>query len=72
MADLDAIVQQLEAERDRIDAAIRALRGIGQTSSGSQPKRHISAVRARTSGDLRDDITCRLWTVVPVACIDRY
>src|SRR5437879_12690799 len=31
------IVKQLEAERDRIDAAISALRGLGQTSSGSQP-----------------------------------
>jgi hypothetical protein len=36
MADLDAILKQLEAERDRIDAAIKALRGLGQTSSGSQ------------------------------------
>src|SRR5437016_14652197 len=54
MADLDAIVQQLEAERDRIDAAIRALRGIGQTSSGSQPKRHISAAgRARIAAAAR-------------------
>src|SRR2546425_12992656 len=38
MANLDAIVKHLEAERDRIDAAIKALRGIGQTSSGSQPR----------------------------------
>src|SRR5439155_13096601 len=37
MANLDAIVKQLEAERDRIDSAIKALQGVGQTSSGSQP-----------------------------------
>ncbi len=54
MADLDAIVNQLEAERDRIDSAIKALRGIGQTSSGSQPKRHISAAgRARIAAAAR-------------------
>src|SRR5437870_4935725 len=38
MADLDAIVKQLEAERDRIDSAIKALRGLDSTSGG-QPKR---------------------------------
>src|SRR5690348_11493324 len=54
MADLDAIVKQLEAERDRIDSAIRALRGIGQTSSSRQPKRHISAAgRARIAAAAR-------------------
>src|SRR2546429_8119416 len=54
MANFDAIVKQLEAERDRIDAAIKALRGIGQTSSGSQPKRHISAAgRARIAAAAR-------------------
>ena len=54
MANLDAIVKQLETERDRIDSAIRALRGIGQTSTGSQPKRHISAAgRARIAAAAR-------------------
>jgi hypothetical protein len=54
MADLDAIVKQLEVERDRIDSAIKALRGIGQTSSRSQPKRHISAAgRARIAAAAR-------------------
>jgi len=54
MADLDAIVKQLEAERDRIDSAIKALRGVGQVSSGSQPKRHISAAgRARIAAAVR-------------------
>ena len=54
MANFDAIVKQLEAERDRIDAAIKALRGIGQTSSGSQPKRRISAAgRARIAAAAR-------------------
>jgi hypothetical protein len=54
MADLDAIVKQLEAERDRIDSAIKALRGLGQTSPGSQPKRHISAAgRARIAAAAR-------------------
>jgi len=54
MANFDAIVKQLEAERDRIDSAIQALRGIGQTSSGSRPKRHISAAgRARIAAAAR-------------------
>src|SRR5438309_8574071 len=54
MANLDAIVKELEAERDRIDSAITALRGIGQSSSGSQPKRHISAAgRARIAAAAR-------------------
>ena len=51
---IEQIVQQLRAERDRIDVAIRALRGVGQTSSGSQPKRHISAAgRARIAAAAR-------------------
>src|SRR5438876_12328112 len=54
MANFDAIVKQLEAERDRIDAAIKALRGIGQHSSGSQPNRRISAAgRARIAAAAR-------------------
>src|SRR3989442_11239688 len=36
MANLDAIVKQLETERDRIDSAIRAVRGIGR------PQREVS------------------------------
>ena len=47
MANLDAIVKQLEAERDRIDSAIRALRGLGNPSSGQQRKRRTMSAAAR-------------------------
>ena len=46
MADVDAIVKQLEAERDRIDSAIKALRGLDSTSGG-QPKRRTMSAAAR-------------------------
>jgi hypothetical protein len=39
MSDLTAIVKQLEAERHRIDSAIKALRGINQNSPGRRRKR---------------------------------
>ncbi len=40
------IVKQLEAERDRIDSAIKALRGLDSTSGG-QPKRRTMSAAAR-------------------------
>jgi len=35
MANLESIVQQLRAERDKIDAAIRALTSLGQRTGGA-------------------------------------
>ncbi|HEV2399572.1 MAG TPA: hypothetical protein VGS27_21690 [Candidatus Sulfotelmatobacter sp.] len=43
MANLNAIVRQLEAERARIDAAIQALRGVGGKSGIRRGRRTLSA-----------------------------
>ena len=51
--DLNAIVEQLQEERNRIDAAIQALKGIGsnkQPQSGTastKPKRRVSKAARR-------------------------
>jgi len=55
MANIESIVQQLRQERDRLDAAIRALtsvaggRGISKsiTTSDAAPKRRTLSVAAR-------------------------
>lgn len=52
------IIEQLEAERDRIDQAIRALGSLGGTKSGTRrgrkPGRHMSAeARARIGAAMR-------------------
>jgi hypothetical protein len=46
---LDAIVKQLEAERDRLDSALQALRGIGHVSGrgGGRKGRTMSAAGRR-------------------------
>jgi hypothetical protein len=46
MENLNDIMMQLQAERDRIDAAIKVLRGIGAIS-GKQGKRRTLSVAAR-------------------------
>lgn len=46
MANLDAIIDELQQERDRLDKAIAVLSSlIGQAkrAPGNRPKRHISA-----------------------------
>lgn len=48
MADLSSIVKQLIAERDRLNAAIAALEGVGNRTSRKSAKRTLSAAaRAR-------------------------
>jgi len=55
MANLESIVQQLRAERDKIDAAIRALTSLGQGSRAATkrsggvtgPKRKTLSAAAR-------------------------
>jgi len=47
MADFGAIVKQLEAERDRLDAAITALRGLSGNTSGVPRKRRTMSAAAR-------------------------
>jgi exonuclease VII small subunit len=47
MADIESIVQELKRERDRLDAAIRALTSVNGSGrgnhSGSSGKRRLSA-----------------------------
>jgi hypothetical protein len=43
MSNLNAIVKQLELERERIDYAIKALRGIGMNSIAPLKRRTMSA-----------------------------
>ena len=43
MTNLSEIVKQLEAERGRIDAAIKALQGVGGVSAKRGKRRTISA-----------------------------
>jgi len=54
MANIESIVQQLRQERDRLDAAIRALTSLGGSgtgrnngSSGAGPKRRTLSAAAR-------------------------
>lgn len=47
MTDLIGIIKQLEQERDRIDQAIRALRGVGSPNGAGRPKRFLSAAARR-------------------------
>jgi hypothetical protein len=54
MANIESIVQQLRQERDRLDAAIRALTSLGggrtgqnSASTGAAPKRRTLSVAAR-------------------------
>lgn len=54
MADLKSIIQQLTEERDRIDAAIRALQQVegltnGHKNTGAVPLTNSSARRARAN-----------------------
>ena len=57
MADLSSIVKQLIVERDRLNAAIAALEGVGKGSSsrkGRSAKRTLSAsARARIAAAQR-------------------
>jgi hypothetical protein len=46
MANLDDIIQQLQAERGRIDAAIKVLQGIG-AGPGKQGKRRTMSAAGR-------------------------
>jgi transcription initiation factor TFIIIB Brf1 subunit/transcription initiation factor TFIIB len=45
MTNMQGIIRQLEQERDRIDSAIQALRGVG--SSGATRSRRTLSVAAR-------------------------
>lgn len=47
MADLNAIVAQLKAERAKLDKAISALSGVAGKSSGGGTRRLSAAARAR-------------------------
>jgi len=52
MANIEGIVQQLRQERDRLDAAIRALTAVGggtsqSTVSSAAPKRRTLSMAAR-------------------------
>ena len=47
MTDINGIIKQLELERDRIDSAIQALRGVGSTNGARRPKRTLSAAARR-------------------------
>jgi hypothetical protein len=53
MANIESIVQQLRQERDRLDAAIRALTSVGggtgqsTASTGATPKRRTLSAAAR-------------------------
>lgn len=51
MTNLDGIVQQLKKERDRLDAAIRALTSLdgaaGTSGRGGSPRRRTLSVAAR-------------------------
>ncbi|HXY10058.1 MAG TPA: hypothetical protein VEI52_19610 [Terriglobales bacterium] len=47
MANINAIVNQLEAERDRIDAALKALRELGNTPGRRHKRRTMSAAARR-------------------------
>jgi len=52
MTDFSAIIEQLETERNQIDAAIKALQGLGSTSTTSgkpQPKTMSASARRRIS-----------------------
>jgi hypothetical protein len=47
MAKLDAIVKELQQERDRIDAAIKALTSLGGNSPRTHTRRTMSATARR-------------------------
>jgi hypothetical protein len=55
MADLDAMVAQLKAERAKLDKAIEALSGVAGKSSGGGPgtRRLSAAARARIAAAQR-------------------
>jgi hypothetical protein len=54
MTNLTEIIKQLEAERGRIDAAIRALRGVGTVPATKGKRRTMSAAgRARIAAAQR-------------------
>jgi hypothetical protein len=47
MTDLNGIIKQLEQERDRIESAILALRGVGSRNGASGTRRTLSAAARR-------------------------
>jgi hypothetical protein len=47
MVNLDAIVKELQQERDRLDAAIKVLTSLGSTSSRTRTARTMSAASRR-------------------------
>jgi len=49
MANLDAIVKQLKQERDRLDAAIKALTSVGGNSSRMLPHKERDGRSARAA-----------------------
>jgi hypothetical protein len=51
MANINAIVNQLEAERDRTDAALKVLRELGNTSGRRHKRRTMSAAAGLTALD---------------------
>ena len=53
MADLDAIVAQLKAERAKLDKAIEALSGVSGKSGGGGRHRLSAAARARIAAGQR-------------------
>lgn len=54
MADLGAVLEQLKAERGKLDKAIEALSGLTGKSSGGGGKRRLSAAaRARIAAAQR-------------------
>jgi len=47
MNNINGIVKQLEQERDRIDSAIQALKGVSSRNGASRPRRTLSAAARR-------------------------
>jgi len=53
MSDLDAVIEQLRAERDKLDRAIAALSGVGESKSGTRRRgrRRLSAAARKRIAD---------------------
>jgi hypothetical protein len=47
MTNINGIIKQLEQERDRIDSAIQALRGVSSRNGTTRPRRRLSAAARR-------------------------
>jgi SMC interacting uncharacterized protein involved in chromosome segregation len=60
MTNLNGIMKQLEQERDRIESAIRALRGVSSKNGAGRTKRTLSTAARRRIAQHRENVGRKL------------